>query len=97
MENKENSKEIVVRRTIESIISEISQKKITNDDEYRKMGEWLKKVKQTQKLVDETFDGERKRKYEEYKAVQKKTVVRTEKSFVGSSGRRRQSRDNVNR
>jgi len=70
MEN--DNKEIVVRRTIESIISEISQKKITNDDEYRKMGEWLKKVKQTQKLVDETFDGERKRKYEEYKAVQKK-------------------------
>jgi len=70
MEN--DNKEIVVRRTIDSIINEISQKKITNDDEYRKMGEWLKKVKQTQKLVDETFDGERKRKYEEYKAVQTK-------------------------
>lgn len=70
MEN--NNKEIAVRRTIDSIINEISQKKITNDEEYKKTGEWLKKVKQTQKLVDDTFEEEKKRKYREYKAVQEK-------------------------
>jgi len=70
MEN--NNNEIAVRRTIETIINEISQKKISSDEEYKKTGEWLKKVKQTQKLVDDTFEEEKKRKYREYKAVQEK-------------------------
>jgi len=68
----ENNNEIAVRKTIDSIINEISQKKISSDEEYKKTGEWLKKVKQTQKLVDDTFEEEKKRKYREYKDVQEK-------------------------
>lgn len=61
--------ELILRKNINDIIIQIQLKKIENDEQYRFTGEWLKRVKETEKMVDGYFEPLRKKAYATYKEI----------------------------
>ena len=61
--------ELVLKKNINDVIVQISLKEIKNEKEYEITGQWLKRVKETEKMVDGYFEPIKKEKYAEYKAV----------------------------
>ncbi len=61
--------ELILRKNINDIILQISFKKIEDDNQYKFTGEWLKRVKETEKMVDGYFEPLRKEAYARYKAI----------------------------
>jgi len=53
----------------DNLMSEIANYKIENEEQYQFVVEWIKKNKQTQKIIDEIFEPERVEKYKEYQEV----------------------------
>ena len=61
--------ELILRRNINNIITQISMKEIKNDEELKITGEWLKRIKETEKMVNAYFDPKREELYKPYKVM----------------------------
>ena len=58
-----------LQKTVDSVLAQMNLKEITNDDEYKLTGEWLVKVKQTEKMVDEVYNPIKKELNDKKKAI----------------------------
>lgn len=59
----------VVRRDVERIVAELDELQVTNNDEAAVAGDFLTRLKTTQKMVADAYEPERKRTYDVYKAI----------------------------
>lgn len=78
---EEESKEVVVQRMIEPVIKKMQQLEVTNDEQFTIAGQWLKKSKETQKIVEEKFGPEleaAKEKKKQAEAERKAAVKKIE-------------------
>lgn len=59
----------IVRKKVTDLVTELDSLSVTNNDEAAVAGDFLTRLKTTQKMVADHYEPERKRTYEVYKAV----------------------------
>jgi len=65
----EATQQITIQQTIDNVLAEMAQLKIASDAEMVTAAEWLKRCKETAKLVKDHFEPDRLANYTAYKAV----------------------------